>query len=216
MSSRRFIGFALIGAGLVLGGKGAWIPIKARLAQALLVHAWDERLEGDSEPKPWPWADTWPVAVLRAPRLGVERVVLSGASGRNMAFGPTHLGDTAAPGSAGNTVLSGHRDTHFAFLQNLAPGDELWLDTADRVRHRYRVVDLDVVDERTSWVTAPTEDAVLTLVTCYPFDAVLPGGPGRFVVRAVAEESPDARSASARAVKKTSADGGIAAAVRRK
>jgi hypothetical protein len=28
---------------------------------------------------------------------------------------------------------------------------------------------------------------VLTLITCYPFDAIAPGGPQRYVVRAVAE-----------------------------
>jgi len=33
-------------------------------------------------------------------------------------------------------------------------------------------------------VLLPTERAMLTLITCYPFDAVVPGGPLRYVVRA--------------------------------
>ena len=35
-------------------------------------------------------------------------------------------------------------------------------------------------------VLGPTRDAVLTLVTCYPFDAIKPGGPLRYVVVAEA------------------------------
>lgn len=86
-----------------------WIPVKAELAQALLEDAWRRTLNGGKNAKPWPWADTSPVAVLEAPRLGIRLIVLSGTSGRNLAFGPTLLG---AP-DQGDKVLSGHRDTHF-------------------------------------------------------------------------------------------------------
>ena len=39
-----------------------------------------------------------------------------------MAFGPGHLSGTPLPGEAGNAVVSGHRDTHFAFLRGLREG----------------------------------------------------------------------------------------------
>ncbi len=42
-----------------------------------------------------------------------------------------------------------------------------------------------MVDEHDASVLRPAPGDVLTLVTCYPFDAVVPGGPLRFVVRAV-------------------------------
>ena len=29
--------------------------------------------------KPWPWADTWPVARLVVPSLGIDQIVLEGA-----------------------------------------------------------------------------------------------------------------------------------------
>ena len=46
------------------------------------------------------------------------------------------------------------------------------------------VIGLNVVDSRRGSLLLDTDDAVLTLVTCYPFDAVDPGGPLRYVVTA--------------------------------
>ena len=54
-------------------GRGAWIQAKAWLAQSLIAHAWARTLSGERQAKPWPWADTWPVARLTVPRLGIER-----------------------------------------------------------------------------------------------------------------------------------------------
>ncbi len=169
-------------------GESVWILAKAQLAQLLLARAWEQRVLGTPRPKPWPWADTWPVALLRAPRLGEEQIVLAGASGRNMAFGPTHIGSSATLGGESNAVLSGHRDTHFAFLEHLRAGDELVIDTPDTKRYRYRVETTYVVDENDLWVLDATDEKVLTLVTCFPFDAIVPGGPERYVVRAVASD----------------------------
>jgi sortase A len=182
---RRTIGLLFVALSLGLFGKGLWIFAKAQLAQVLLARAWHQRLSGEPSPKPWPWADTWPVAELSVPRLHESHIVLAGASGRNMAFGPTHLDGTAELGADSNAVLSGHRDTHFAFLEQLAPGDELLLTTPDARERLYRVETIDVVDEWDRWVVEPTQAATLTLVTCYPFDAIVPGGPGRYVVRAI-------------------------------
>ena len=72
-------------------GLGAWIHAKAMLAQSLLETAWSETLRTGKEVKPWPWADTWPVARLTVPRLGIRRIVLAGASGSSLAFGPGHF-----------------------------------------------------------------------------------------------------------------------------
>lgn len=176
---------ALLGLAAWHFGQAAWIHSKARLAQYLMQAAWERGLAGEREPKPWPWADTWPVARLIAPRQGVEVFVLAGASGRTLAFGPGHLFGTASPGAAGNSVIAAHRDTHFAFLRHLAPGDELVVETPDGRRRRYLVDDAAVVDRRDLRATRPEPTPRLTLITCYPFDAVAPGGPLRYVVRAV-------------------------------
>ena len=103
----------------------AWIPIKAEVAQVLLQRAWSKSVDGHAQTRPWPWADTWPVARLTATSHDVDLIVLAGGSGRTLAFGPGHLGASALPGEIGNMVIAGHRDTHFAFLQEVRRGDRL-------------------------------------------------------------------------------------------
>jgi sortase A len=177
--------------GLALSTRAAWIPAKAGLAQALFHRAWERAREGEPRPAPWPGADTWPMARLTAPERGQTVYVLAGASGRTLAFGPAHVAGTARPGTLGNTALAGHRDTHFAFLKELRVGEELALETPDGGVHRYRVTAARVVHESEAWVLEPPATpgaaGVLTLITCHPFDAVIPGGAMRYVVWAVAE-----------------------------
>jgi len=183
---RRLAVSALLLAGAALLGEGLWIPAKAELAQILLERAWDRSRRGEEEVAPWPWADTWPLARLRIAEQKGDLLVLSGASGRNLAFGPAHVAGTAPPGSTGNCVLAGHRDTHFAFLEDLGAGDLLWLETPNGVVRRYQVQGAAVVHESDVSPLEPAAEPVLTLITCFPFDATLPGGPLRYVVQAVA------------------------------
>ena len=55
--------------------------------------------------------------------------------------------------------------------------------------HRYRVTAMRIVDTRLTG-EAFFEGDGLTLVTCYPFDAVVPGGPLRYLVHAEANPQP--------------------------
>jgi sortase A len=188
--TRRLLFFAVLAlaAGFLAAGSRIWL--KAQLAQFLLRRAWAESQATGRPVKPWPWADTWPVARLSAPGHGVDLVVLAGASGRTMAFAPGHVDGTAPPGAPGNTVVTGHRDTQFRFLRDLAPGDALAVVGRDGRPARYAVVEALVVDARATWVLAETGEARLTLVTCFPFDTLVPGGPLRSVVRAMRQEAP--------------------------
>jgi len=174
-------------AGAASAGAGGWLYAKAWLAQVLLRRAWAEVEAGEKGARPWPWADTSPVARLRVPGHGVDAIVLAGASGRTMAFGPAHADGSAAPGALGNCVLAGHRDTHFAFLRNLRAGDGIELERPDGEIVRYRVADSRVVDQSETWVGGESDGPLLTLVTCYPFTDPVPGGPLRFVVWAEAD-----------------------------
>lgn len=182
----RRLAFAAAGLLLLLGawqiGGGLWIYAKAVLAQVLIKQAWASRLAGDGSDRPWPWADTAPVARLVVPAQGIDQIVLAGASGRTLAFGPGHMDGTAAPGDAGLSVITGHRDTHFRFLESLAPGDELLVTDTHGVRHRYRVSGDHIVDSATTGLSLSGSSAQVALVTCYPFDAIRPGGPLRYVV----------------------------------
>jgi len=109
--------------------------------------------------------------------------VLAGASGTSLAFGAGHIDGTAPPNAPGHSVLAGHRDREFEFLRDLAPGDVLRLRTPGAVRE-YLVDGAGVVPRDDGTALQPTAGDRLTLVTCYPFDAIEPGGPLRFVVTA--------------------------------
>ena len=155
------------------------MPAKAALAQHLLEDAWTARIADGGAHRPWPWADTHPVARLRVSRLQIAQIVLAGDAGRPLAFGPGWAEASAAPGTPGTTIISGHRDSHFGWLRELRDGDLVELETGRGVG-AWRVVARDVVDSRTHRL-AVTGDA-LVLVTCWPFDALAPGGPLRYVV----------------------------------
>ena len=162
-----------------------WIPVKAELAQHLLERSWLRTLEGEPDAKPWPWADTRAVAVLEVPRLGLREIVLEGSSGRNLAFGPTLVNARGLDNSP-DKILSGHRDTHFSFLKDLRAGDLLRLHTTSGIRD-YRVNWLETVDSRIQQLVIEDSVERLTLLTCYPFDAPIAGGPMRWVVTALPE-----------------------------
>jgi len=177
---------ALLALGAWQFGQGAWIQAKAWLAQALIEQAWSKTLAGERQVKPWPWADTWPVARLIAPALGIERYVLAGTGGAAMAFGPGHLEGTALPGDAGNSVIGGHRDTHLAFLRHLPVGSEIVLESPDGARRSYTVRHAMVLDKRDVWIAKQEGPTRLTLITCYPFHALRAAGAQRFVISAFA------------------------------
>ena len=187
-----YLAAALAAAFLALAStlRAVWVPAKAELAQWLIQRAWQREQAGEATP-PWPWADTRAAALLTVPRLRERLVVLDGQSGRNLAFGPVLL-DGAGPG--GDTVISGHRDTHFRFLGALEAGDRLQLAARD-FNAWYEVREIDVVDSRRQeLVIEPGVDRV-SLVTCYPFDSPLAGGPLRYVVTAYPVEPAGASSA---------------------
>jgi sortase A len=162
-------------------GSAAWIHAKAALAQHLIAASW-EATKKDGARRPWPWADTRPVARLTVPSRGVELYVLSGTSGRSLAFGPGHVDGTAMPGSAGNSVIVAHRDTHFAFLGNLHEDEEIDVEDARGRITRYRVREVAVVDKRETRLLDAADSPQLTLITCWPFDAIRPGTEQRYVV----------------------------------
>ena len=185
---RRRMGLVLASLLLVLGswliGQGLWIPVKAVAAQWLLQRAWAQTLKTQQPIKPWPWADTWPVGRLLVPRHGIDQIILADASGRSLAFGPGQLSGSAQPGEPGTLVVSGHRDTHFQFLQHLQEDDLLSIEWPTEHRTSYTVQELTVVDSRHARLANQDDADALILTTCFPFDALVPGGSLRYVVMA--------------------------------
>lgn len=165
---------------------GLWIPLKAIAAQELLSLAWARTQASQVQSRPWPWADTWPVARLDLPGRTSALVVLSGGHGESLAFGPGQMvGPGVGDGPHSPVVIAGHRDTHFRTLKTLQRHDEIRLQFADGAWRRFRVDNLRVVDSSQEQMNLSryTRNS-LVLVTCYPFDALDAGGPLRFVVEA--------------------------------
>ncbi len=180
---RRAIAALLAIAAAMLLLDAGWIHAKAMLAQWLLQRAWAASAETDREQRPWPWADTHPVARLRMARLGVDQIVLAGDSGRSLAFGPGWAPASAAPGAAGTVVISAHRDTHFEWLRQVRVGDRIELDT-HRGTRRYQVTEKLIADGSAQRLALDPRSDRLLLVTCWPFDAIAAGGTQRYVVLA--------------------------------
>ena len=176
-----FIG-SLALAGALFFGHGAYLFAKAQLAQVLLERAWARTIHGERDVKPWKWADTWPVARIEFPRQRQSYIVLAGASGRTMAFGPGHVDGTASPDAIGNCAISAHRDSQFAVLRDVEVGDFVVMQTRDGRRLRYRVIAHRVVDKYDASPLEQSRGRILTLITCFPFDAIRPGGNLRYVV----------------------------------
>lgn len=176
--------YGLLVAALWFAGKAGYMEAKAELAQYLLEEAWVKRLQDGKEHKPWPWADTTPIARLSFPAHKKQLVVLAGASGRNLAFAPAHLSASVLPGQEGVSVIGGHRDTHFAFLQWMNIGDEILLQNQHGEHTVFQVDEIMIADVRHSEIRLDADESVLALVACFPFDSADVGGPLRYMVLA--------------------------------
>lgn len=163
-------------------GNTLYIYAKAELAQYLIANAWALTLEDRQRHLPWSWADTWPVARLQWPQKNIDLYVLAGASGTSLAFGPGHLDGSALPGQAGTSVIGGHRDTHFAFLEQLRAGDFIRVQNKNGEWQGYEITTTRVKNSEIEQLQVSTGGSELQLVTCYPFRAVAPGGRLRYVV----------------------------------
>ncbi|WP_376690437.1 sortase domain-containing protein [Wenzhouxiangella sp. EGI_FJ10409] len=174
---RRFLILSLSLAAVWQLGSAGWIQAKAGLGQWLLERAWLQTVEAEEAVEPWPGAVSHPVARLRMPRLSIDHLVLDGLDTPVMAWGPG-----MAVGEGGHHVLAAHRDTHFSFLRAVEIGDRFELTDARGQGQWWRVEAIRVVDARETEIDLDRPGNAMTLITCYPFDAPVAGGPERLVV----------------------------------
>jgi sortase A len=149
--------------------------------------AFEQGLASHRPVKAWPWADAAPIARIRVPRLGVDEIVLSGGSGEAMAFGPSLLPGGGRLGIRGTAVFAAHRDTHFAFLGNVRPGDLILVEEIDGRTTSYRAGRGRVVRHDRFGVDRHDRRPSIAMVTCWPIGSS-ERGPLRYVVRARPEE----------------------------
>lgn len=111
-----------------------------------------------------------PVAIIRIPRIDVERVVVEGVDLRDLRKGPGRYPLSAYPGHPGNAAIAGHRTTYgapFNRLQELEDGDAVEVVTVYGT-FTYRVTDSFVVKPSAVEVLDATAEPTLTLTTCHP------------------------------------------------
>jgi len=170
---------ALLIASLSLIGNGMYIKAKAKVADWMIANTWEARQHSSVPQKPWPWADTWVVARIHIPRLAVNQYVMQDASGESLAFGP---GAVLPVGKQAYQFIAGHRDTHFDYLDELAVGDLVEIETHDGRLHQYQINATNIVDVRQGAFYVDEQSTGLSLMTCWPIDSIVPGGPLRYVV----------------------------------
>jgi len=150
----------------------------------LMKRAWSQSQAQGAPVLPWPWMDAQPLARLSVPRLGKSEILLDVDSGQALGFAPSHMQQTPRPGQPGLSVIAAHKNTHFAFLEDIKAGDVIEIENIDRSLSRFEVTRIAIVDKNNSGIDidAPRTTAQIALVTCYPFSSLSYGGPLRYVV----------------------------------
>ncbi len=121
------------------------------------------------------------MGVLVFDGLGGRRVpVVNGASPSDLNRGAGHHPRTSLPGRTGNCVIFGHRNTVFRSFGSLKLGQTVVFEGA-RNTYTYKITDMKVVQPDNPAIFAVHSGAVMSLVTCYPFNYV-GSAPKRYLV----------------------------------
>lgn len=110
------------------------------------------------------------LGTIEIPTIGVTKSIYEGITLTTLDNGPGHWPGTAMPGQQGNVVIAGHRVSHdkpFRHLEQLAPGDDVILTTADG-RFVYKVTGTEIVYPDALWITDQSADYTATLFACHP------------------------------------------------
>jgi len=188
---RVFFCTVLIAGGLSIAGLGVYSVWTAKEGEKQAEEQWQSQVARRA-PAPSRTQRGETVARLSIDRLDSHWVVIEGADKEELLRAPGHLIDTAMPGTRGNCVIAGHRDTQFRALRNVKIGEDITVESGGRT-FTYRVTGRSVISPTDTSVLDKTPTATLTLVTCYPFYYVGPA-PKRFIVRAklVPSQQPSA------------------------
>jgi LPXTG-site transpeptidase (sortase) family protein len=124
------------------------------------------------------------IGMLIFDSLGGRKVpVLEGATAQQLSRGAAHHPSSSKPGAVGNCVIYGHRDTVFRSFGKLKVGDTIRLQVPGKT-FTYRIIKMAVVEPGDPQIFHADERAVMTLVTCYPFNYI-GAAPHRYMVQAV-------------------------------
>jgi sortase A len=115
-------------------------------------------------------------ALIKIPKIDVERVLVEGVQREHLRKGPGHVPSTVMPGQPGTFGVSGHRTTYgapFYRLNELSKGDPVQIVTQTAV-YTYIVSRTAIVLPTDVWVLDDVRGrdgrlkATITLTTCHP------------------------------------------------
>ena len=180
MDIRRAIGWlgqTLITAGVLILLFVAYQLWGTNLAEARSQRALEDDFRTVLEQQPIDPSEALPpapegeaVAIIKIPKIDIEKVVVEGVTVADLKKAPGHYPDTPMPGQPGNAAIAGHRTTYgapFSDLDKLEPGDPITVSTLQGT-FRYETTEVKVVSPSAVEVLEPTDDNRLTLTTCHP------------------------------------------------
>ena len=180
---KKVLSLILIVAGVGLlgyvGGEYWWMYHRQKTLEA----AWTQQaaaLAAADQATPVKISPEQMLTRLRVNKIGIDAIVVEGASRKDLSEGPGHMKQTAEPGEAGNAVITGHRDTFFRHIHELSKGDQIQVQRNGK-NFIYEVTGRRIVIPEDISVIKPTNDPQLTLITCYPTYYIGPA-PKRLVV----------------------------------
>lgn len=127
------------------------------------------------------------IGSLTIPALNLKLPIIQGTGVKELKKGVGHFTQSVLPGEEDNCVLSGHRDTVFRQIGKLKIGDQLIVQTLAG-RFTYEVNGTRIVHADDKTVIVPTDSAILTMTTCYPFNAI-GSAPDRYILSATLVKS---------------------------
>jgi sortase A len=122
------------------------------------------------------------IGSLTIPRIKSVIAIIEGTGSKELKRGVGHYVGSVLPGISDNSVLAGHRDSVFRHLGDLKIGDLMTVNTKYG-SFVYEVHKIRIVKANDRTVIVPSDAAVLTLSTCYPF-YYFGNAPKRYIVQA--------------------------------
>jgi sortase A len=111
------------------------------------------------------------IGTISLPSLELSWAIYHGTEEAQLSKGVGHYTGSVLPGVSDNSILSGHRTTVFNRLGELVEGDLILVRTSAGL-FTYKVLGFRVVDRSDQNVIMPSDGPMLTLTTCYPFNAL--------------------------------------------
>ena len=137
-----------------------------------------------AEIKPWPWADTYPIAELSFERLDKNIVVLNGGDPTTLAFSAGAITPFNQTHTNKPFIVAGHNDSHFAFLEDIVMKDVISMRDQQGKSQLYQVENIDIIDASSGQFPVLPNDSSLILITCYPFNNIGNNRDERYIITA--------------------------------